>query len=109
VWKLATAIERKTGNVFRVLVRVGLGVLIACYAVAVFVDRELGLVDKVERPLILASLLLVLAVLAGIERHLSRGEAAEVTVYADRESFYAATRKVVETVATGYSCVIRRR
>ncbi|MFL6120763.1 hypothetical protein [Actinophytocola sp.] len=93
---MATAIEHRTGRVFRLLIRAGLGAFIVFYATAVFINRELGLVDKIERPLIMAALLLILAVLARIERHLSRGETPEVTVYTNRHSFYTATRKTVE-------------
>ena len=94
--KLATEIEYTTGRVFRLLVRVGLGALIVLYAVAIFINRELGLVDKIERPLVLASLLLVLTVLVRIERRLPRDGNAEVTVYGDRAHLYESTRRAVE-------------
>jgi hypothetical protein len=89
-------IEHRTGQLFRVLLRMGLAIIIPLYLVAVFINRELGLVDMIERPLILTALLLILSILVRIERHLHRDDTPELTVYDDRSSLYEATRKAVE-------------
>ncbi|WP_309112854.1 hypothetical protein [Saccharothrix sp.] len=94
--KLAVEIDHRTKLVIRVLTQVCLGALIVFYTVAVFMNRELGLLDKVERPLILTALLLIIMILTRIEHRLPGDDATEVTVYADRTSFYEATRKAIE-------------
>jgi hypothetical protein len=48
VRKLATEIEHKVQYVFRLLIRVDLTLCIIFYMVALFINRELGLVDKLS-------------------------------------------------------------
>ncbi|MFI9815195.1 hypothetical protein [Saccharothrix variisporea] len=96
VRKLATELDHKARNAIRLFTRLGLGALAVFYVVAVFVNRELGLVEKIERPLILTALLLIITILVRIEQRLPEDGAAEVVVFADRTSFYEATRKAVE-------------
>ncbi len=96
MWKLATETDRKVHRAARVVIPILLGLLTTGYAVALFFHQELRLADKIEQPLIMASLLLIIGVLVRIERRLPSDEAPEVTIYPDRTSFYEATRRAVE-------------
>lgn len=94
--RMATEIEHRVRRGVLLLLQAALGGLTVFYVVAIFVNRELGLVEKLERPLILTALLFILTILAGIERRMSERSAATVTVYCDRTAFYQATRQAIE-------------
>jgi hypothetical protein len=89
-------VVQKLDNSLRQLIRVGLAALFVAYTVALFIHRELGLVDKIEQPLILATLLFIMAGLGRIEKRSARDDSPEVVVYHDRVSLYEGTRAAVE-------------
>ncbi|WP_372668339.1 hypothetical protein [Amycolatopsis kentuckyensis] len=95
--RLATEIEYRARRGFLLFLQLALSGLVAFYVVAVFINRELGLMERLERPLILTALLFVLTILARIERRLPERSSARVKVYFDRTSFYEATRKATES------------
>jgi hypothetical protein len=96
VRKAGTDIVHKLDISIRQLIRIGLAILFVAYTVALFVHRELGLVDKIEQPLILATLLFIMAGLGRIENRSARDDNTEVIVYHDRVSLYEGTRAAVE-------------
>lgn len=94
--RLASEIEHRARRGILLLLQAALGGLTVFYVIAVFVNRELGLVEKLERPLILTALLFILTILARIERQLAERSGVTVKVYSDRAELYQATRKAVE-------------
>ncbi|MET8996883.1 hypothetical protein [Amycolatopsis sp. NPDC004169] len=94
--RLATEVEHRVRRGILLLLQAALGGLTVFYVVAIFVNRELGFVEKLERPLILTALLFILTILARIERLLAERAGATVKVYSDRILFYQATRKAAE-------------
>ncbi|MEV4054167.1 hypothetical protein AB0J55_23490 [Amycolatopsis sp. NPDC049688] len=94
--RLATEIEHRARQGILLLLQAALGGLTVFYVVAIFVNRELGLAEKLERPLTLTALLFLLTILARIERRLAERSDATIKVYSDRAELYQATRKAVE-------------